>query len=62
MADKRLIRSKDKWLAGICAGIAEYFGWNAGTTRLLWLLLTICTAAFPGFVAYIILWILMPEE
>lgn len=62
MNDKRLLRSRDKWVAGICGGIAEYFGWNKDAVRLLCLLLTICSAGFPGIIAYLILWILMPSE
>lgn len=62
MNDKRLVRSRDKWVAGIFGGIAEYFGWNKDGLRLFWLLLTICSAGFPGIIAYLILWILMPSE
>lgn len=60
--NKRLTRSSEKWLAGVCGGIANYFGWDPAIVRLVWLLLTICTVGFPGIVAYIILWICMPEN
>ncbi|MFC2137854.1 PspC domain-containing protein [Bacteroidota bacterium] len=59
---RRLIRSKNKVIAGVCAGIAEYFGWNIGITRFVYLLISIFSAAFPGTLAYIILWIVMPDS
>ncbi|MFP4023304.1 MAG: PspC domain-containing protein [Thiohalospira sp.] len=48
--------------AGVCAGIAEYFGWDIGLVRILYLLISIFSAAFPGIIVYIILWIVMPQE
>ena len=57
---RRLTRSShDKWVAGVCGGLAEYFGWDANVVRLAYLLLTIFTA-FSGVLVYIVLWILMP--
>lgn len=61
MTNKRLTRSNEKWLAGVCGGIANYFGWDLAIVRLVWLLLTLCTVGFPGITAYIILWICMPQ-
>lgn len=59
---KRLMRSmSDRWLAGVCSGIANYFGWDVAILRLVYLVLTLCTA-FSGIVIYIILWICMPED
>lgn len=59
---KRLTRSTtDKWLAGVCGGIANYFGWDPAIVRLVYLLLTVFTA-FSGLLVYIVLWICMPEE
>lgn len=62
MEEKRLTRSQDQWIADICGGIAQYFGWDKNLTRIIWLLLTLFTAGFPGIIAYIVLWILMPKE
>ena len=62
MEEKRLTRSQDQWIAGICGGIAQYFGWDKNLTRIIWLLLTLFTAGFPGIIAYIVLWCLMPRE
>jgi phage shock protein C len=49
-------------LAGVCGGIAEYIGWNSDRVRLLYILISIFSAAFPGILVYIILWIAMPED
>lgn len=59
--NKRLTRSNNKMLAGVCAGLAEYFGFDPTVVRLVYLLLTIFTA-FAGVIVYIILWIVMPEK
>lgn len=60
--NKRLTRSSsDKWIAGVCSGIANYFGWDVAILRLVYLLLTVCTA-FCGVLIYVILWICMPED
>ena len=59
MEEKRLVRSRDRWLGGICGGIGEYMGWSKDHVRLAWLLLTLFTA-FSGLIIYIILWIVMP--
>ncbi|PLX25158.1 MAG: stress-responsive transcriptional regulator [Salinivirgaceae bacterium] len=59
---KRLFRSNDQMIAGVCGGIAEYFGWDKAIVRLGYLLLSILSAAFPGVLVYIILWIVMPEN
>lgn len=58
----RLTRSDNRVIAGVCGGLAEWLGWDVALVRLLYLLLSIFSAGFPGVLAYIILWILMPEE
>lgn len=58
---KRLTRSTtDKWLAGVCGGIAEYFGWDVAILRIVYVVLTTCTA-FCGVLVYILLWICNAE-
>lgn len=52
----------DKVLAGVCGGIARYFGWSAGRTRVVYVLLTLLSAAFPGVILYLALWFLAPLE
>ena len=46
MENKRLLRSNNRMLAGVCAGIAEYFGWEVSTVRIVYALATIFTAFF----------------
>ena len=58
-----LSRSKDhKVIAGVCGGLAQYYGWDAGKVRLIYVLVSVFSAAFPGILVYIILWFLMPSE
>jgi phage shock protein C len=61
-ARKRLMRSRaDRKIAGVCAGVAEYFDMDVTLVRVLWVVLTLLPPA-PMLLAYIILWIVMPEE
>lgn len=62
MANKQFLRSKDRWMAGVCGGLADYFGFDRDLVRIIYLLLTLCTVAFPGVLIYFILWLLVPEE
>jgi phage shock protein PspC (stress-responsive transcriptional regulator) len=57
----RLTRSRDKMIAGVCAGIAEYFGWDVTLVRVLYVVVSILSVAFPGILVYIVLWIVMPQ-
>jgi phage shock protein PspC (stress-responsive transcriptional regulator) len=61
MADKKLVRSADKKIAGVCGGLAEYFGMDASIVRIIYLLATIFTA-FAGVLIYIILMLVMPAQ
>ena len=58
---KRLTRSAaDRKLAGVCAGIAEYFGIDPTVVRIAWVVF--CLMGGSGLLAYILCAILMPEE
>lgn len=58
---KRLMRSStDVKIAGVCAGFAEYFGWDPTLVRLGWVVITIFPMPFLGVVAYIVAWLVMP--
>ena len=58
---KKLCRStKDRWLAGICGGIAEYFALDPTIIRVLFVLFSVFAGG--GILAYIILWIIIPQE
>ena len=43
-------------------GIAQRFGWNSTLLRILYVIFSIISVAFPGILVYLILWLLMPEE
>lgn len=59
---KRLYRShKDRKIAGVCAGIAQYFGIDPTVVRVIAVLLLL-PGGLPGFVPYILLWIIIPEN
>ena len=49
-------------IAGVCAGLAHHFGLDVSLMRVLYVLLSILSAGFPGTLVYIILWIVIPEE
>ena len=49
-------------IAGVCGGFAEWLGWDVRLVRALYVLVSVFSAAFPGILAYIILWVLIPEE
>jgi phage shock protein PspC (stress-responsive transcriptional regulator) len=60
---KRLTRSRtDRMIAGVCGGLAQYFDLDVSIIRILFVVLTIFTAAFPGILVYIIMWIVVPEQ
>lgn len=61
--DGRLRRSRsDKVIAGVIGGIARYFGMDSTLARVIYVILSVVSAAFPGILVYIILWFIMPEE
>lgn len=60
-ATKRLRKSKNRMIAGVCGGLAEWLGWDPTLVRVLYVLVSIFSAAFPGILVYIILWIVMPN-
>ena len=47
-------------IGGVCAGIAENFGWSVTGTRVAYVLISILSAAFPGILVYLILWLVLP--
>jgi len=48
-------------IAGVCGGIAQWLGWSPNLVRVLYVLVSVLSAAFPGILVYVILWILMPQ-
>jgi phage shock protein PspC (stress-responsive transcriptional regulator) len=49
-------------IGGVCGGFAEYFGWTPWIVRFIYVLVTILSAAFPGILIYLLLWVLMPKQ
>ena len=58
---RKLTRSNNQMIAGVCAGIAEYVGWYITMVRVIYAVLSVFSAGFPGLLLYIILWIVMPK-
>lgn len=58
---KRLQRSSNKMVAGVCAGIAEYLSLDVTIVRVAYVLISIFSAGFPGLVVYLILMFVMPD-
>ena len=52
---------KHRMIAGVCGGIAEWLGWSPNAVRVLYVLVSVLSVAFPGIIVYIVLWIVMPE-
>lgn len=58
-----LLRSRDdRVIAGVCGGIARSLGWNSTTVRILYVIVSILSAAFPGTIVYLVLALVMPLE
>lgn len=59
---KKLFRSSNRIFAGVCGGIAEYFDLDPTLIRVVYVILSMFSAGFPGLLVYIILMILMPNH
>jgi phage shock protein PspC (stress-responsive transcriptional regulator) len=58
---RRLSRPRDdRWIAGVCSGLARRFGLSSGTMRLIFVVS--CLLPGPQFLAYLALWIFLPNE
>lgn len=59
----KLVRpSQGRMLLGVCAGLADWWNMDRTLLRVLYVLASVCSAAFPGILCYIVLGILMPPE
>jgi phage shock protein C len=57
-----LMRSRrSRVIAGVCGGIAESLKWDPTLVRVLYVLVSILSAAFPGILVYVVLWLVMPQ-
>jgi phage shock protein PspC (stress-responsive transcriptional regulator) len=52
---------KHRMIAGVCGGIAEWLGWDPTIVRVLYILVSIVSIAFPGILVYLILWLVIPQ-
>jgi phage shock protein C len=59
---RKLTRSRDRIIAGVCGGIAETYGWDPAIVRVLYVVISVFSIAFPGILVYLILWMIMPEN
>jgi phage shock protein C len=53
---------RNRMLAGVCGGLAEWLGWDPTLVRILYVVVSVLSAAFPGVLVYVVLWIVMPKE
>jgi phage shock protein PspC (stress-responsive transcriptional regulator) len=60
--DKKLRRSNDKMIAGICSGIGEHFDIDPTWVRIGYALLSIFSAGFPGLLLYLVMWLVIPKN
>lgn len=62
MSTPTLSRTReDRVIAGVVGGIARRFDWNPTVVRALFVIVSVVSAAFPGLLVYLLLWMLMPE-
>ncbi|HEX8151644.1 MAG TPA: PspC domain-containing protein [Thermoanaerobaculia bacterium] len=54
--------NRNSMIAGVCGGIAESLGWTATRVRLLYVLVSVLSAGFPGTIVYILLWLIVPRD
>lgn len=62
MTMKKLYRSNDKKLAGVCGGVANYYDLDPSMVRLAWVVLTIATGVAPGIIGYIVAAMIIPPQ
>ena len=49
-------------IAGVCGGIAEWLGWDPTLVRALYVVVSVFSAAVPGLLIYLVLWLVMPQK
>ncbi len=53
---------RHRMLGGVCGGLADWLGWDVSMVRVLFVVVSVLSAAFPGIIVYLLLWIVMPLE
>jgi phage shock protein C len=62
MSNTPLRRSRtDRILGGVLGGIAEHYGWDATVLRVVFVIVSVLSVAFPGILVYLALWVIMPD-
>lgn len=61
MTTKKLTKSYNKRLSGVCGGIAEYFDIDPTAVRLGYICLELFSGAFPGIILYIVMALILPD-
>jgi len=63
VSSKKLYRSTtNKMVSGVCGGFAEYLGWDPTFVRIIYALVSIFSAAFPGIIVYLVFWAIVPKR
>lgn len=62
MSSGGIKRSRRGVFGGVIAGFARHFGWSVNGARVVYVIVSIASAAFPGILVYLILWLLLPLE
>ena len=63
MPNYPLARSRhNRLLGGVCGGLAQWLGWDPTLVRILFVLVSVVSAAFPGMLVYVVLWLVMPSR
>jgi len=55
------LSNRNKMIGGVCGGIAEWLGWDVTLVRVLYVVVSVVSVAFPGIFVYLVLWALMPR-
>lgn len=57
-----LYRARHGMIGGVCGGLAEALGWTPTRVRIIYVLVSVLSAAFPGILVYLILWVVIPKK
>jgi phage shock protein PspC (stress-responsive transcriptional regulator) len=61
MAQPLRLSRRHRKIAGVCGGLAEWLGWDPTVVRVLYVVVSVFSAAFPGILVYLILWAVVPR-
>jgi len=61
MSQPLRLSRRNRTIAGVCGGLAEWLGWDPTVVRVLYIVVSVLSAAFPGILVYLILWVVVPR-